>query len=985
MVMLTEWQRAAAESRILSDTPMSGEGTGIGVRTPTQAGYLGKSLDTSALNENCPWCAARGQTYPLHSYAISFRESITLCSNSQCIFPLVSRPLDEIRASLSLGRDVEQHKKRKALDLFETEDVTPSTKRCRGDVEHPSEASRKPRGADLIGRGALVDLRLDDESAKRHGTSPERGPSVNGAQKTVPGESFGNGEASQLSAEAEEERSASVGAETAVEPPAAEETGQLPDDLAPVPSELFWKNDNSLCWLDAMLVALVQCHSIKEVPPQTQRDSTTSDDLPVWNLCSRYDRIRMGVRAKEQVCGDGVVRVPSEVLRDAERELLELRASVFRLLQPKLRCSLGEEETPVFALPLFLRMDNWAQDLFQHSVEWQFQCTSCGHSLNSSCEMTITTFTQIVSNWHPLNAVHRTQCSICHRKNQRRKMVLKRVSRVLGLHFVEGLPRRDVSTYSFNFREKHYVVKMIIQYNQQRKHFITWVQQPDGSWLEFDDLKHPHCITHKKLTIPASQMHVVFWEGKARNDGAHTAESPEKEDRLEVTDMDEGQRDQPHCNPDNSTLILDALGLNEDNTATAGVGDASIGCSTLLDTFEGLSHSDIITLTLEEVKVDTDGTPVESSQGSTANAPAAIGPEGSSVLGNGSRNAGPPSPTIFRGRSSFKTREKTTVQTDDGIVLPSVVMPPVAAESTPANAAGCNTATSTSNSPCLQNFLLNRHPSILNTFRPPNVSTPRPRCSLKKEDNEALPAKPAQLFGGFKAKNDVSEPVKTNHLSRHQSSQLRSGGVDSPFLKPRVSPQKPPVPTTLPAGTTELLKKSSKKVQDLTSTHQQPLNDVQALRLKLMKKLKAKKKKLAKLNQILGKEGEPLPKPDSTELCSPYTVSSTTSACSSPTYDQFFADLLSPATTASNLSPDSTGLLELIASSQSGHVAQGSLPENHVPLDSGPVNPVAPGPHLNVPSSNNEDFLEQFMSGSDFQQTSVESTDLSALDLFFDH
>lgn len=54
------------------------------------------------------------------------------------------------------------------------------------------------------------------------------------------------------------------------------------------------------------------------------------------------------------------------------------------------------------------------------------ECIYISVALIYSMEQTVTTFTQILADWHPLRAVHRAQCSNCHNKNQKRKLVLKR-------------------------------------------------------------------------------------------------------------------------------------------------------------------------------------------------------------------------------------------------------------------------------------------------------------------------------------------------------------------------------------------------------------------------------------------------------------------------------------------------------------------------------------------------------------------------------
>lgn len=54
---------------------------------------------------------------------------------------------------------------------------------------------------------------------------------------------------------------------------------------------------------------------------------------------------------------------------------------------------------------------------------------------------------------------------------------------VFALHFVEGLPNNDVSTYTFNFKGRNYSVTTVIQYKSHLKHFVTWTCSADGMYL----------------------------------------------------------------------------------------------------------------------------------------------------------------------------------------------------------------------------------------------------------------------------------------------------------------------------------------------------------------------------------------------------------------------------------------------------------------------------------------------------------------------
>uniref|UniRef100_A0A4W5JG80 USP domain-containing protein n=1 Tax=Hucho hucho TaxID=62062 RepID=A0A4W5JG80_9TELE len=989
-------------------------------------------------------------------------------------------------------------------------------------------------------------------------------------------------------------------------------------ELVPVPGpHLFWRNENSLCWLDTLLVALVHLRTLRDRRP-TKRPTVGQ---PVWDLCERYNWACGLITAYQHTGADRVVRVPSAVLQRVQTEMQAIRMSIFKLLEPLLKCKLGQNETPVFALPLLLRADSWAEPLFQQAYEWQFECisTTCQHATNTKCKKTLTTFTKVHSDWHPLNAAHQSRCSKCNKRKQTRMLVLERVSPVFVLHFVEGLPDNDLCMYSFTFQQQKYSVTTVIQYDQQLKHFVTWIRRPDGSWLEFDDLKHPNCVSHTQLVVPPRGIHVVFWELETdRLDNPQTPCSPpvsltstllihkelqqpplaklfvnnESQDISQTvsddadTDMDTtitagyidndmdttltnnvnspiaiGSTSVLHGVPvqscdhnlslpllHNDTAIVEALTVSDndimDTTVTTGnAGNSSISSTTLLDTFEGLSHDDIVTLTLVEVKVDSDGRPLEDnvslaprqngdlSPPLPAPTPEAenpapaheMPPEGETppetddvvikrpsspdtasgfLLDSSdgpsepdSEEPTPPSPPKLRRGRSTSSKPKmvssnnpvapaakvvTTPRTATpmalpgncgGIILPSVVsmMSPSYVElSTPAPESPtppsppphfkpATTSTSLQSKPGLPpppdpnsrwSYLLSLHPTSIpnpprtqrptshfncstpNRFQPlsqsrqaPKMAPPNPDARLKKPpplpkltkvDNEALPVKAAEMYGGFQAKSrniniNINSPSKTSPPTQllSQKTDPQNGPWKIPSQPAALVSRKPlinhttsavPIVTSLPPspGVTDLPKISSSRKHCPGGQ----VSETDALRYKLLKKLKAKKKKLEKLNQMLGYQGgeggrgEVTCTPDITDRSPSHTVSSSTSVYDSPAYDQFFANLLSPATTASNLSPDSTGFLEMLTTN--GQEGGGVLAcgGNGISGASQVVTPVilhpanhgvvVPQPGLAEPiTTSGENFLEEFISGSANQQTEMETDTLSALDLFF--
>ncbi|XP_043541819.1 SUMO-specific isopeptidase USPL1 isoform X4 [Chiloscyllium plagiosum] len=202
---------------------------------------------------------------------------------------------------------------------------------------------------------------------------------------------------------------------------------------------------------------------------------------------------RSSVQAAKSISGSGALvplcnglwKIPPETLGRIELTLSNVRESLFQLLRPKLKCELGVPDSPVFAFPQLLRQDPYVEALFMQSYIWSFECMKCGYKYEERCRKTLITFTNIVSDWHPLNAVHKATCNNCRDKDQKRKMLLDCVSSIYMLHFVEGLPHADLDSYRFDFQGNSYRICTIIQYLQAVKHFVTWIQNSNGMYYLF--------------------------------------------------------------------------------------------------------------------------------------------------------------------------------------------------------------------------------------------------------------------------------------------------------------------------------------------------------------------------------------------------------------------------------------------------------------------------------------------------------------------
>ncbi|XP_066506846.1 SUMO-specific isopeptidase USPL1 [Hoplias malabaricus] len=928
---------------------MNSGNSGVGLLSLPLVGCLGKDEDKARITGDCPWCSAKGETSALCSYAVNFTETITLCSSPLCLFPLVSRPLEDVCDSLISAEKTKVCKRKSHLS--EPEDPNPKRQK----KEHCERTK--------VGEYGITESFEEEIFDNNPEEKIESGNQIKTTCTEAPAASI---EVSLLSDATQFEEYVSSTQDEAEEAPQMDIVKQDLIKFVPAQLHLFWRNKDNLCWLNALMVALVHLKVLSETVIMTEDFSVKS--CIVRNLCSSYKKTCAYVKIKEQVY-QGNVHVPSDVLQKAEQELEALQLSVFQFLQPKLQCELGQEETPVFALPLLLKSDEWAQSLFQHTGQWEFQCTSCHHTLITSTEKTITTFTQISADWHPLRAIHRAQCSKCYNKTQRRRLVFQRLSPVLAVHFVEGLPWRDVSKYSFSFKGMSYDIRIIIQYNEKLKHFVTWIHQPNGSWLEFDDLKYPNCKTHRHLTLPASQFHLVFWEAESRSDSQLL-----KQDTPMVEFANTSVSFEDVANSvTNDTCLIEALIVNEDENDISSM-HSSISNTTLLDTFEGLSHSDIVTLTLVEVKVDAEGKPLPNSQETVA-LPSESSISEPSVL--------QPQTSLCQAPAFLQNKTNGSIASTpvpSEMIPPSVVKPLVPREEHSQMNQHLPTLHTSNTKDSPQQFLLHSHPSLQSTPHRVTLTTSQTKPDLKCEGSEALPAKPAELFDGFRTKNSIN-PVFSREVVRQPLTKLSGSNVPLPQKHFSCSSL-----TDAKIHASEI-KSVAKTTTDLPAASP-ALSTTDALRQKLMKKLKAKKKKLAKLNQLLGKnDKESTPRPDSTNLTSPYSpysVTSSTSVYDSSAYDHFFADLLSTSTISSNLSPDSTVLLEMLTSSQGGETSDSNPPEQLVQDNSNFSASVFSDPCVNNdPCSTNEDFLDEFISGSGGQQSTIESGDFNGLDVFF--
>ncbi|XP_044298011.1 SUMO-specific isopeptidase USPL1 isoform X1 [Varanus komodoensis] len=570
--------------------------TGIGASALHMVGYMGKDSNAAEVTPSdcCPACKKKNLIKALRTYRINFEESIFLCENPQCIYPLGFESLSNI----VIPNDPKGYpaqatfKKRKFFDTsLVTSPVEPCIKLTKTDNLMDTKQTLEPDHGPECNENDL----FRSQSGQPDFSQVKR-PNLYNATEPVE---------QQMSLEMAAQESLPETSSMHVQLLSNSEIGssvpQILHQDRPFLSEplcLHWRNSHALCWLDCILSVLVHLATLKTI--QTSPDSGNTSIIK--RLFAKYGQATALVNTYGR-------EVPLDVLTRAETYLNEIRNQIFEKLQPNLKCKLGEEESPVFAFPLLLREDPGIEKLFLHTFLWKLQCLQCGHQVSERCQKTMTTFTNIIPEWHPLNAVHIAPCNNCNHTSQRRQMILEnRAPPILMMHFVEGLPHNDLMAYSFNFQEDHYKITTVIQYQKDAKHFITWILNSDDMWLECDDLKGCYSRRHENFGVPPAEIHIMIWERKPLQETSQLDVHLQNGEAVNFALLKAQAEFPVKCLNDvtigsKPLICYSESMLNEHTNETQNL--ASNNKSSLLWGLENMAPDDTITLNLVSVPLDS--------------------------------------------------------------------------------------------------------------------------------------------------------------------------------------------------------------------------------------------------------------------------------------------------------------------------------------------------------------------------------------------
>lgn len=106
--------------------------------------------------------------------------------------------------------------------------------------------------------------------------------------------------------------------------------------------------------------------------------------------------------------------------------LQNVRESTWKSIQPKLRCKKGQNDSPVFAIPLLLKDNKRIERLFNMSYSFTLKCKHCGHTKTDHYDKVLPTFPNTSRNFQMSAPSFMRPCFHCDKPNQQRVMMYEK-------------------------------------------------------------------------------------------------------------------------------------------------------------------------------------------------------------------------------------------------------------------------------------------------------------------------------------------------------------------------------------------------------------------------------------------------------------------------------------------------------------------------------------------------------------------------------
>lgn len=258
-----------------------------------------------------------------------------------------------------------------------------------------------------------------------------------------------------------------------------------------------WEFTGLLCWIDAAMSLLVTNTTLRE-HMQFKTGSLISSFfvsyrkiLKGFNVNTRYITVR--------------------------KILQNMREDILTFLQPKMLSRSGDEDSPLCSLPLVLKTEQSVYERLETTYNQHFKCDQCNFEKNDGFRRMFLSLPNNTSACHFVdNIFFIRSCYRCGAENQKVKLSIEQYPDVLYAYFENGTAcHRYWKEYNFmTDNNERYLVTQVVQYQQQRHHFVLWsYSYRDKRWLQADDILHP-VVSHdfKFPKCRPQEVHILVWE-----------------------------------------------------------------------------------------------------------------------------------------------------------------------------------------------------------------------------------------------------------------------------------------------------------------------------------------------------------------------------------------------------------------------------------------------------------------------------------------
>jgi len=381
-----------------------------------------------AVSRYCNDCMENGEFLPLKFVMLNISSGMWTCPKTECIFPMSSPLLQDYME-----------------DNLTTERVLLLTRK------HSRRSKKKQKS---LSKDALLTLQ-DETSSNTYSSSSRTSDKSSSHMRTSSMTLSMTGSITSTTTTTSSYNSTEEKILISVK----NENNLIVKNIYPI-----WENEGLLCWLDAALSLLVfNTTLVGEVK------LNNTDSVLCVLITEYYNLLRTFKMTHRHT------QISSQMKR--------LRRLALNFIQPKLLSNYGDEDSPLFSLPLLFKTEKKLYEKLVLEYKCEFLCNICGFEKADGFTKVIMTLPNTREDLNFDNNICFTRpCYRCSSQEQKTKLIIEKFPLIMITHFPEGATSNQYwLDYNFTSPDgEHYMVTQVIQYINHKQHFVLWAYSYQG-------------------------------------------------------------------------------------------------------------------------------------------------------------------------------------------------------------------------------------------------------------------------------------------------------------------------------------------------------------------------------------------------------------------------------------------------------------------------------------------------------------------------